>query len=80
MNEEKHVSDNTSQKKPAQVDSTCIGLAEGLCLGVLFGVAIDNIGLGMLIGVAVGLCGGTAMDKLKKKKVENPKDDDEKQP
>lgn len=34
----------------------------GLCLGVAFGAAIDNIGLGICLGLALGV----AMQKSKK--------------
>ena len=37
-------------------------IAIGLCLGVAFGAAFDNIGLGICFGLAFGV----AMQKLKK--------------
>lgn len=43
-------------------------LAIGLSLGVLFGIAMDNIGLGMMIGVAIGLWGDSVAEMLTDKK------------
>ena len=50
-----------------------------LSLGVLFGIVMDNIGLGMMLGVAVGLCTGPAISVLKKNKKAEEQTDDEKQ-
>lgn len=43
-------------------------LAIGLSLGVLFGIATDNIGLGIMIGVAIGLWGDSVAEMLTGKK------------
>ena len=50
-----------------------------ISLGVLFGIVMDNIGLGMMLGVAVGLCTGPAISVLKKNKKAEEQTDDEKQ-
>lgn len=60
--------DQKNQKDTSMTTDTSLGLGIGLSLGVLFGIVMDNIGLGMMIGVAMGLCGGSATVVLKGKK------------
>ncbi len=53
-------------KESKQDNDISMNLALGLSIGTLLGVAIDNIGVGMLMGVAVGLCFYPAIGTLKK--------------
>ncbi len=53
-------------KESKQDNDISMNLALGLSIGTLLGVAIDNIGVGMLMGVAVGLCFHPTIGTLKK--------------
>ena len=55
-------------KDPNRTNDISLWLAIGLSLGVLFGIALDNIGLGMMIGAAIGLWGDSAAEMLTGKK------------
>ena len=80
MKKGKNIQSNSSQKESVQAGDSGSGLAIGLSLGVLFGIAADCIGLGMMLGVAVGLCAGPAVGaKRKNKNAEGQKDDDKTQ-
>ena len=55
-------------------------IAIGLCLGIVIGLLIDDIGLGMCLGVMMGVSVGPAIDVLRKnKKSEEQEDNDEKE-
>ena len=54
------------KKETVQAGDSGSGLAVGLSLGVLFGIVMDDIGLGMMTGVAVGLCVGPAVAMLRR--------------
>ena len=43
------------------------GLAIGLALGLIFGAAMDNIGVGLVLGIAVGLGLGRTLELQAKK-------------
>ena len=60
--------DANGAKDPNVTNDTSQWLAIGLSLGVLFGIAMDNIGLGMMIGVAIGLWGDPVAEILTGKK------------
>lgn len=80
MKRAKNIPDKFSPKDPIRSDNSGAGLAIGLSLGVLFGIAAVSIGLGMMLGIAVGLCSGPAVGaKGKNKNAEGQKDDDETQ-
>lgn len=64
MKNNKTAQRDQAQKEPVQAGDSGIGLAVGLSLGVLFGIVMDDIGLGMMTGVAVGLCVGPAVAML----------------
>ena len=79
MKKDKSTLNNLTQKEPVSSNDSGSALAVGLSLGVLFGIVMDNIGLGMMLGVAVGLCTGPAISVLKKNKKAEEQKDDEKQ-
>ena len=79
MKKDKSTLNNLTQKEPVSSNDSGSALAVGLSLGVLFGIVMDNIGLGMMLGVAVGLCTGPAISALKKNKKAEEQTDDEKQ-
>ena len=79
MKKDKITVNNLTQKEPVSSNDSGSALAVGLSLGVLFGIVMDNIGLGMMLGVAVGLCTGPAISVLKKNKKAEEQTDDEKQ-
>ncbi len=79
MKKDKSTLNNLTQKEPVSSNDSGSALAVGLSLGVLFGIVMDNIGLGMMLGVAVGLCTGPAISVLKKNKKAEEQTDDEKQ-
>ena len=55
-------------------------IAIGLCLGIVIGLLIDDIGLGMCLGIMMGVSVGPAIDVLRKnKKSEEQEDNDEKE-
>lgn len=66
MKNNKTAQRDQAQKEPVQAGDSGIGLAVGLSLGVLFGIVMDDIGLGMMTGVAVGLCVGPAVAMLRR--------------
>ena len=72
MKKDKSTLNNLTQKEPVSSNDSGSALAVGLSLGVLFGIVMDNIGLGMMLGVAVGLCTGPAISVLKKNKKPSP--------
>lgn len=59
--------DKKDFNKQQNSNDSPISISLGLCIGVLVGVAIDNIGLGMLLGVALGLCIYPLFNKKKDK-------------
>lgn len=79
MKKDKSTLNNLTQKEPVSSNDSGSALAVGLSLGVLFGIVMDNIGLGMMLGVAVGLCTGPAISVLKKNKKAEEQTDDKKQ-
>lgn len=79
MKKDKSTLNNLTQKEPVSSNDSGSALAVGLSLGVLFGIVMDNTGLGMMLGVAVGLCTGPAISVLKKNKKAEEQTDDEKQ-
>ena len=79
MKKDKSTLNNLTQKEPVSSNDSGSALAVGLSLGVLFGIVMDNIGLGMMLGVAVGLCTGPAISVLKKNTKAEEQTDDEKQ-
>ncbi len=62
--------DSDGTKDPNVTNDISLWLAIGLSLGVLFGIAMDNIGLGMMIGAAIGLWGDSVAEMLTGKKKE----------
>ena len=66
MKNNKTAQRDQAQKEPVQAGDSGIGLAVGLSLSVLFGIVMDDIGLGMMTGVAVGLCVGPAVAMLRR--------------
>ena len=80
MKKDKSVQSNPAPKAPVQSDTGGSWIAIGLCLGILVGFLMDDLGLGMMLGVAVGLCVGPAVSVLRKnQKVEEQTSDNEKQ-
>lgn len=80
MKQKQDIQKGETPKEPNQTGTGILGLPVGLSLGILFGVAFDNMGLGMMMGVALGLCGGPAMEMLgKRKKRKEQGDEHEKQ-
>ena len=79
MKKDKSVQSDPAQKAPVQSDTGGSWIAIGLCLGILVGFLMDDLGLGMMLGVAVGLCTGPAIGALKKNKKAKEQKDDEKQ-
>ena len=51
-------------------------MAIGLCLGVAFGTALDNLPLGIAIGVAVGAGIDSSRSSKRKKDKEDEEDED----
>lgn len=47
-----------------------IGMCLGLSVGMLFGLAVDNLALGICMGMSVGMCIGLGVEREKKKKAE----------
>ena len=62
--------DKDYRKDTDEENGTSQWLAIGLSPGVLFGIAMDNIGLGMMIGAAIGLWGDSVAEMLTGKKKE----------
>ena len=80
MKKDKSVQSDPAQKVPVQSDNGGSWIAIGLCLGILVGFLMDDLGLGMMLGVAVGLCVGPAVGVLRKnQKVEEQTSYNEKQ-
>lgn len=80
MKNNKTAQRDQTQKELVQAGDSGISLAVGLSLGVLFGIVMDDIGLGMMTGVAVGLCVGPAVGVLRQnRKSEEQADNDETQ-
>lgn len=63
---------NNNHKKAKKAKTSNV-LGIGMFLGVLFGVAIDNVGLGLLLG----LCIATAYEAELVKKTKSERKDDE---
>ena len=68
MNKDNSIQNKQSKKEPIP-DNSGSWIAIGLCLGIVIGLFIDDLGLGMCLGVMMG--GGSvgpAIDALRKNK------------
>ena len=79
MKKDNRIQNKQSNKEPSS-DNRGNWIAIGLCLGIVIGLLIDDIGLGMCLGVVMGVSVGPAIDVLRKnKKSEEQEDNDEKE-
>ena len=79
MNKDNNIQNKQSKKEPSP-DNSGSWIAIGLCLGIVIGLLIDDIGLGMCLGVMMGVSVGPAIDVLRKnKKSEEHRNYDEKE-
>ncbi len=67
MNKDNSIQHKQSKKEPIP-DNSGSWIAIGLCLGIVIGLFIDDLGLGMCLGVMMGISVGPAIDALRKNK------------
>lgn len=78
MNKDNSIQNKQSKKEPIP-DNSGSWIAIGLCLGIVIGLFIDDLGLGMCLGVMMGVSVGPAIDALRKnKKSQEHRNDEEK--
>ena len=79
MNKGNSIRNKRSKKEPIP-DNSGSWIAIGLCLGMVIGLFIDDLGLGMCLGVMLGVSVGPAIDVLRKnKKSKEYRNDDKKE-
>ena len=59
------ITEKENSKSEIKVDAHYLGV--GISIGLMFGIAFDNIGLGLSMGVVFGLCLGTISGSIKNK-------------
>ena len=59
------ITEKENSKSEIKIDAPYLGV--GISIGLMFGVAFDNIGLGVSMGVVFGLCLGTISGSIKNK-------------
>ncbi len=60
--------DNQNRSPKSESNGIAFGICIGMMLGVALGCWLDNLGLWMCVGAAVGICVGAAIDSTKSKK------------